>query len=70
MDPSDPGCHSQLKGESGRHSQQEGDPDANFSPQEGAFIDDNPSQPGESSQPNAHFSQEEGASDDDIPSQQ
>ena len=70
LDTSAPGLHYQPEGYSGRHYQQEGDPDANFSPQEGSSSDENTSQPGGASQPDARLSQQEGSSNDDIPSQQ
>ena len=70
LDPSSPGCQSQLEGDSGCNSQLEGDLDAHFYPQEGASSDENPSQSGGASQPDAHLSQQEGASNDDIPTQQ
>ena len=41
-----PGHHYQPEGDSGRHYQQAGYPDAHFSPKEGACSDDNPSQTG------------------------
>ena len=70
LDPSAPGRHSQPEGDSCLQYRQEGDPDARFSPQEGASTDEKLSQPGVSSKPDACLSQQEGASNDEIPSKQ